>query len=362
MLRLPPDPSRLADRRAVGIWLLCLAAMVFGAVVLGGLTRLTGSGLSMVDWRPITGWLPPASPGEWQQVFELYKQTPQFHHVNFDMDVEAFKSIFWLEFIHRLWGRLIGVAFAVPFLWFLLRGRIERPLIGPIALAFVLGGLQGVIGWLMVASGLVDVPDVSQYRLVAHLGAAILIYIYLLWLGLTLRAGAPAGVAPALRPLARAATAVTALIVLTMLAGGFVAGLDAGLVYNTFPLMDGSLTPDSYLQGPRAAFEDPGTAQFHHRVLAMATLLAVVWLWVKARATAAAPRQMFDLLLGAALAQVGLGIATLLTQVPVALGALHQALAFLVLALAVTTRHGLATPGIRATTAAPSGIAKGRTV
>lgn len=361
MLRLPHDPSRMADRRAVGAWLLVLTAMVFGAVVLGGLTRLTGSGLSMVDWRPITGWLPPLSAGEWQQVFELYKQTPQFRHVNFDMDLEGFKSIFWLEYVHRLWGRLIGVAFALPFAWFLLRRRIERPLIAPIALAFVLGGLQGVIGWLMVASGLVDAPDVSQYRLVAHLGAAIVIYVYLLWLGLTLREGKPADVVPSLRPLARATTAVAGLVVLTMLAGGFVAGLDAGLVYNTFPLMDGGLAPGGYFAGPLAAFEDAGTAQFNHRLLATVTVMAVVWLWFRARAVPAGG-VFFDLLLGAVAVQFALGIATLLAQVPVALGALHQALAFLVLALVVAARHRLATPRIRTATAAPSGIGQGRTV
>ena len=362
----PPGHRRTASpaqRRAVGIWLFALVGMVFGAVVLGGLTRLTGSGLSMVDWRPVTGWLPPLSAAEWQAVFDLYKQTPQFHAVNFDMDVEGFKSIFWLEYVHRLWGRLIGVAFLVPFLWFALRGHIDRPLFVSIGLAFVLGALQGAIGWFMVSSGLVDVPDVSQYRLAAHLGAAILIYVYMLWLALTLARGeGPFAIAPRLRRLARATTAMTAWIALTMLAGGFVAGLDAGFTYNTFPLMDGRLVPEGYFPDALALFEDIATVQFHHRLLAVVAVISVAAVWLQARRALAAGRMrtVFDLVAAIAALQFGLGVATLLLVVPTWLGTLHQAAAFLLLGAAVIARHRLATPVAALSVPAPSGIARER--
>ena len=279
------------------------------------------------------------------------------------MDVAGFKSIFWLEYVHRLWGRLIGVAFIVPFGWFALRGRIDRPLIVPIAFAFVLGALQGAIGWYMVASGLVDMPDVSQYRLVIHLGAAILIYLYMLWLGLTLaRGGGPLQVSEPARGLAHATTAVVAWIVLTMLAGGFVAGLDAGLTYNTFPLMDGRLVPSGYFAEALAPFEDIATVQFHHRVVASLAVVFVAALWLYAR-RALPPgraRVLQDITLAAVLVQFGLGIATLLLVVPTWLGALHQAAAFLLLTASVAARHQLATSAHAEATASLSGIPRKR--
>ncbi len=168
------------------MWLFALAAMVFVMVVIGGLTRLTNSGLSMVEWRPVTGWLPPLSDAAWEATFRAYQATPEYRHVNAGMSVAEFKGIFWLEYIHRLWGRLIGVAFFVPFIFFLARGWLDRKLAPRLALVFVLGGLQGALGWFMVASGLVDRPDVSQYRLVAHFAAALIIYVALLWIGLGL--------------------------------------------------------------------------------------------------------------------------------------------------------------------------------
>lgn len=340
-----PQSTSPGKRREVGIWLLCLVVMVFGAVVLGGFTRLTGSGLSMVDWRPITGWLPPLHDAEWQAIFDLYRQTPQYRHINFDITVEGFKSIFWLEYVHRLWGRLMGVVFIVPFAWFILRGWLDRHLIPRIGALFVLGGLQGAIGWFMVSSGLVDVPDVSQYRLVAHLGAAMLIFVYMLWLCLTLLGG-EAKVEPLdepLRPLARATSWVIAWIALTMLAGGFVAGLDAGFTYNTFPLMDGRWIPEGAFGHWRAPFEDVATVQFDHRVMATVAVVLVVVLWYRVHRTVIIPgvRRAYHALAVGVLLQACLGVVTLLLVVPTLLGAAHQALAFVLLGLSVWARHTL---------------------
>jgi len=340
-----PESASPARRRTVGIWLLCLLAMVFGAVVLGGFTRLTGSGLSMADWRPITGWLPPLSDAEWRRMFDLYRETPQFRHINYDMTVETFRSIFWLEYIHRLWGRLMGVVFLFPFLFFVVRGYIERPLIGRIGLLFVLGGLQGVLGWLMVASGLIDHPEVSQYRLVTHLGAAMLIFVYMLWLALTLLGGEARTkpVAEPLRPLARFTVFVIGWIVLTMLAGGFVAGLDAGFTYNTFPLMDGRWIPEGSFGSWLAPFEDIPTVQFNHRVVAITAVILITLLWIRARRMLPAGRHLnvFHGLILAVFAQAALGITTLLLVVPTPLGAAHQAMAFILLAVVVWARHTL---------------------
>ncbi len=340
------DPAR---RRTVGIWLLCLLGMVFGAVVLGGFTRLTGSGLSMADWRPVTGWLPPLTDAEWQRMFDLYRATPQFRHVNYDMTVETFRGIFWLEYIHRLWGRLMGVVFLLPFLWFVFRGYIERLLIPRIGLLFVLGGLQGVIGWFMVASGLVDHPEVSQYRLVTHLGAAMLIFVYMLWLALTLLSGEARArpVVEPLRPLARWSLLTTCWIAFTMLAGGFVAGLDAGFTYNTFPLMDGRWIPADSFGHWLAPFEDVPTVQFNHRVIAIIAVILITILWAKARRILSPGFQLtlFHGVLAAVLLQAALGITTLLLVVPTPLGAAHQAMAFILLGVAVWARYGLSRVG-----------------
>ena len=268
--------------RAIAFWLLAVAARVFAMVVIGGVTRLTHSGLSMVEWQPVTGWLPPSTEAEWSAVFRQYQRFPEFREVNAGMTVAEFKGIFWLEFIHRLWGRLIGVAFAVPFMVFLLKGWVDRRLAPKLVVIFVLGGLQGVLGWYMVKSGLVDRPDVSQYRLTAHLGAALLIYAYMLWVAFGLLAPEPG---PTPRNLSRFAAALAAMVFVTALSGGFVAGLDAGFAYNTFPLMDGELIPEHlfavtplYLN----FFENVTTVQFTHRLLAITTATLVVVFWFAA--------------------------------------------------------------------------------
>lgn len=326
--------------RIIGLWLFALAAMVFVMVIIGGLTRLTNSGLSMVEWRPITGWLPPLSDAAWEETFRAYQTTPEYRHVNAGMSVAEFKGIFWLEYIHRLWGRIIGFAFFVPFLFFIARGWLDRALAPRLALIFVLGGLQGALGWYMVASGLVDRPEVSQYRLVAHFGAALVIYVALLWIGLGLIVRTPPW-NPS-RGLGRAAMALGALIFVTMLSGGFVAGTDAGYAYNTFPLMNGQLIPDGLLTLSPAYlnfFENITAVQFAHRVLALCVVSAVTvfWLVARRRALPARARLAVHGLLATALLQAGLGISTVVLIMPVSLAALHQANGIALLTMVVWT-------------------------
>jgi cytochrome c oxidase assembly protein subunit 15 len=327
--------------RAVAAWLLLCCAMIFAAVVIGGVTRLTESGLSITEWRPVTGTLPPLSEAEWQAAFALYRQIPQYSQVNLGMDLTAFKQIYWWEYVHRLWGRLIGVAFAVPFLYFLIRRRLPRRLAPHLAALFVLGGAQGALGWYMVQSGLADRIDVSQYRLAAHLSLALAIYAYMLWLafGLLRRAEPPGAMARAPRGQLWFVAAWTAA---TIVFGAFVAGLNGGFLYNTFPLMGGQLVPPDLLHLQPAwlnLFDNPAAAQFVHRWLAILLVLLVVALWLRARRLSAPQRRPFDLLLVAVLAQAVLGIATLLLVVPIPLAAAHQAGAVLLLTALVWALH-----------------------
>jgi cytochrome c oxidase assembly protein subunit 15 len=358
--------TRSRDDRAVGIWLLVCCAMVFAMVVLGGATRLTESGLSMVNWHPITGVLPPMGDAEWAEAFRQYRQSPEFHRFNFWMTVEDFKPIFWLEYLHRLWGRLIGIVFIVPFLWFWLRGRVRRGHLGRLALVFVIGGAQGLLGWYMVKSGLVDRPEVSQYRLAAHLALAFAIYGYMLWLALGLllpRAPGTPDAGPA--PPRRLARFVFGWSALTVVAGAFVAGLDAGLAFNTFPLMGETFVPDGlFLQAPWPVnfFENTATVQLTHRLLAETLLCLVLWLWVAGLRAGCQgrARRALHALAAMAVVQVGLGIATLLSAVQIGLAVLHQAGALTLFSLALWTvyelgtRESAATGTLRANSAAPS--------
>ena len=335
------------SRGIIALWLIVLCAMVFVMVVLGGITRLTHSGLSMVEWRPLTGWLPPLSESEWRDAFAKYQKFPEYRELNHAMRLHGFQSIYWYEYLHRLWGRLIGVAFVLPFIVFALRGWLDRSLVGRLLLAVVLGGLQGLLGWYMVKSGMTDEPDVSQYRLTAHLGAAFVIFGYLLWLALGLLApGASRVKGPGRRVLSRFAVVVTGLILVMALSGGFVAGLDAGFVYNTFPLMEGSLVPDYLFEATPwylNPFENIVTAQFIHRLLAVIVVVAVAMLWSRARGTALESRARHAVNVTALVAifQVALGIATLLLVVPVALGAAHQAGSLVLFACALWAVHAL---------------------
>lgn len=328
------DRAPRRNDRQIGIWLLICCAAIAMMVVIGGITRLTESGLSIVRWEPISGALPPLSQEDWVRLFDLYKATPQYVAVNAGMSLDEFKGIFWWEYIHRVWGRMIGVIFAVPLVWFLVTGKIAPRLRLPLLGLLCLGGLQGFVGWWMVASGLRDEPSVSPYRLATHLSLALIIYGLTLWLALGLLGVARRSAGIGLRQ----AQWNLALIALTIVAGAFVAGNDAGLIYNEFPLMGDGLIPDDYRKPGASwlanAFESHAAVQFHHRVLAMATIASVlVWRFRLLRANwrdAAA-----DGVTLAALLQVALGIATLLTGVPVWLGAAHQGGAVLLLTLAI---------------------------
>ena len=332
----------------VGWWLLACAAMIAVMVVLGGITRLTESGLSITEWDPVTGVLPPLGHAAWQAEFARYREIPQFRAIHAWMTLADFKRIFFWEWLHRLWGRLIGFVFLLPFLWFLMRRRIGAALWPRLALIFALGAAQGLLGWVMVESGLAGRIEVSQYRLVAHLALALVIYAAILWTALGLLAPPPSGPPhPALR---RAAAALAGLVFLTILAGGFVAGTRAGFIDNTFPLMEGRFVPPGYaalVPFWRNWFETVPAVQFDHRLLAEATLLAVIAFGLAARRAdlPATARRTVHAVLAAALLQVALGIATLLLVVPVPLGVAHQAGALLLFSAAILARHALRPAG-----------------
>ncbi len=333
-------------RLQVAAWLLACCALVYAMVVVGGVTRLTHSGLSIVEWQPIIGAVPPLSEAQWMKTFGEYQLTPEYRKVNQGMSLAAFKSIFWWEYFHRLLGRTIGFVFLLPLLWFWRRGRIDRPLALKLAGIFVLGGLQGAMGWYMVKSGLVDDPRVSQYRLTAHLALALAIYAAMLWTALDLlyRGAEAAGARqPRLRRFSWIVTAMVAYMVVT---GGFVAGTHAGLAYNTFPLMNGHLVPPEIFMldpWPLNFFNNLATVQFDHRLGAWLLALLVPWLWLKARRETLTPRArlMLNLLAGMLALQITLGISTLLLVVPVPLAAAHQAGAVLLLTIALLTNHAL---------------------
>jgi len=340
------DTRRVHDRQ-IGVWLVVCCVLIYAMVVLGGVTRLTGSGLSMVEWDPVFGVIPPLGQDAWNEVFELYRQSPEYKKINIGMDLAGFKRIYWFEFAHRILGRSIGMIFFVPFLFFLVTGRIRRGLTPKLLAMFVLGGLQGLLGWYMVKSGLVDNPHVSQYRLTAHLALAVVIYAYMFRVALGLLLDNHRGTATAAPPgLRLSAGLLGGLVFLTIISGGFVAGLKAGFAYNTFPLMDGRWIPDDlFIQVPlwRNFFENVATVQFDHRVLAIATLTASVVLWLSARPhnLPAPARTGVHFLLAAAILQVTLGISTLLLKVPVPLAAAHQAGALLLLTASLYASHRL---------------------
>lgn len=324
-------PRRAAD--PVTVWLFLCCAMVAVMVALGGLTRLTGSGLSMVEWNP-HHLLPPLTPDQWQEAFAKYRASPEYRLVNAGMDLAGFQGIFWLEYIHRLWGRMIGAVFLLPLVVFAWKGRVDRPLVRRLAGLFLLGGAQGALGWFMVASGLVDRPEVSHYRLAAHLVLALVILAALLWTALDRVEPPAARPAPRLR---MAQAGLLALAFLTLTWGAFVAGMDAGLVYNSFPLMNGQLLPSDGLD----PFRTHGGVQFAHRLLAVSTVLAVtgVWLWSRRLDLAPRTRQALGLAALWVWGQAGLGVATLLLMVPVPLASAHQMGAVLLVSLLTWALH-----------------------
>jgi len=345
--------------RPIAWWLVIVAAMVFAMVVLGGATRLTESGLSMVHWKPLTV-TPPLNAAQWQTEFEAYQQSPEFKQENSWMQVDDFKKIYWLEFLHRLWGRIIGMAFALPALWFVFKGAVDRPLGWKLGGLFILGGAQGVLGWFMVASGLVDRPSVSQYRLAAHFLTAIVLYAALIWVALDLfRKLRPAeGPAVCDHRFAHTAMALPFASLLVMVAGAFVAGLDAGMIYNTFPLMEGRVVPHGlYDLSPWYLnwFENIKTVQFNHRVLAIALVLFVIALfcWARLLELSARARMLMTATLHMTLIQAALGISTLLLVVPVSLGIAHQAGALILFTLALCLAHTVRVPATAQAATAP---------
>ena len=347
----PPEDRAASrrNRRLVAGWLFIVAGMILIMVALGGATRVTGSGLSIMEWAPFGGILPPLTDADWQRLFRLYQQIPQYALVNDGFGLDGFKQIFWLEWTHRVWGRLIGLAFLGPFLWFWATGRIERRLRPWLASVFVLGGLQGAIGWFMVASGFFpESVAVSPYRLVVHLVLALVLYTAILWTGLSVLRPTPQHVPHAglLRGLARTCLGLIAIAIVT---GGFVAGTRAGFDYNTFPLMDGDLVPIGYARlSPflRNLTENVAAVQFDHRLLATLTAIAVAT--TVAVGFAARPPLTVRLPLAAmaltAAVQYLLGVATLLLVVPPGLAAAHQVNAVLALTTVCLLLHAVRVP------------------
>ncbi len=327
--------------RALRIWLGCIAALIVAMILVGGATRLTDSGLSITEWQPILGAIPPLSEADWQSAFEAYRKIPEYTEIKRGMSLEEFKTIFWWEWAHRFLGRLIGTAFFVPFVGFWLAGYIPRALLPRLIGLFLLGGLQGAVGWYMVKSGLVERTDVSQYRLAAHFGVALLILGYTIWLlfglaGETTHARTHRNA----QSIAWVAGLVLALIFVQLLAGALVAGLDAGMGFNTWPLINGAFVPSGlgeaspwYLN----LFENPLTVQFNHRMLGYAVVLAALaqLAWLALRRTPQALLGSALTLALLALLQAVIGVWTLLLAVPISLGLAHQAGAIAVFAAAL---------------------------
>ncbi len=331
------DPATIVfRRRIIRAWLVVVAALVFAMVLVGGATRLTGSGLSIVEWKPVTGVMPPLSHEGWQAEFDKYKTIPQYRERNRGMSLDEFKTIYWWEWAHRLLGRVVGAVFLLPFLWFLWRGWVEPGLRGRLWAIFGLGALQGAVGWWMVASGLVDRVAVAHERLAFHLTLACLIYVAIVWTAQRLTVRDDAAVPG---PARGAAIALVVLVLLQIALGALVAGLNGGLIYNTWPLMDGALVPAwerlAFLQPWWSnLFDNVMTVQFEHRMVAYA-----IWLIAMAQAFAVmrlrGVRVGAGTLAAAVTVQAALGITTLLHQAPLSLALAHQLMAVVVLTVAV---------------------------
>jgi len=330
--------------RQVASWLLLCAVVILGMIVLGGVTRLTNSGLSMVEWKPLMGIVPPLSEQAWQETFDKYRLFPEYQKVNRGMSLEDFKSIFMFEYLHRVLGRLIGLLFFLPLVYFAVRGRIRQGLLPKLILLFFLGGCQGLLGWYMVKSGLVDNPRVSQYRLTAHLGLAVAIYAYMLWLAFDLLFRGRAVTGPG--PFAGTSRLLVGLVYLMILSGGLVAGIRAGFAYSTWPLMGDTFIPRGLYAGTPAwldMFEDITTVQFNHRMFAylLVVVIGVFATLVYRSGVGGRARLAVNFLLAALVVQVVLGISTLLLHVPVALAAAHQLGAMLLLTASLYVSHVL---------------------
>lgn len=326
-----------AHRRPVRLWLWSIAVMTLLTLVIGGITRLTRSGLSIVDWAPIMGVVPPLSEAAWQQAFDAYRAFPEYQELRQGMSLGEFKFIFFWEYLHRLVARTIGVVFLVPFIVFAVRGYLSRPLARRTVVLFALGAGQGLMGWFMVMSGLVDEPRVSHYRLAAHLSLAFVIFGYAVWLARELSVDrAPSVVPPASRALLLHGLGwLGGLLGVQVVWGAFVAGLKAGYYYNTFPLMAGALVPPDFLRVQPALLnlvENPSAVQWMHRVLGTVLLVAATVFFARVRhgTSDARARRLNAVLFGLVAAQYLVGVLTLLYYVPVSLGVLHQAMAMII--------------------------------
>ena len=335
--------EKMRNDRQIALWLIFCSAVVFGMILLGGVTRLTHSGLSMVEWKPLIGIIPPLGEAQWLAVFEKYQQFPEYQKVNLGMDLSEFKSIFMYEYLHRVLGRLIGVFFFFPFVFFAIKGRIKKGLMPRLVIMFFLGGLQGLLGWYMVKSGLVNDPHVSQYRLTAHLGAAVLIYGYMLWVAFGLLQPLSGERDPQASKYTRWSLYLLALFYLMILSGGLVAGTRAGFAYSTWPLMGNSFIPAGLYSNWLAIFEDITTIQFNHRIFAYLLLaLASGFSWrVYKGGFNEQTTLAVILLMVALLIQICLGISTLLLHVPVPIAAAHQGVAIVTFTAALFTSHSL---------------------
>jgi cytochrome c oxidase assembly protein subunit 15 len=351
-----PSAVGLSDDRLVRRWLVATLVAVLATLVVGGITRLTESGLSITEWQPVTGALPPLSDVAWQDAFERYQRIPEAQTVHAGLTLAQFKTLYWWEWIHRNLARLVGLVIALPYFVLLARRRLRGQHRLRLLMLPILTGLQGALGWYMVRSGLTERTDVSPYRLVAHLALALVIYLIALWTLLDLGprpSRAPDAPPPPSNASAQWAFALTGLATLTILSGGFVAGLDAGHMFNTFPLMGGQFVPAGYgsIEGWRNAFENPIAAQFHHRLLGIVTLAAVLigWWHLRSRLEDTRPSangvrddgvsRAATLAVAAAFLQVGLGIATLVLKVPITLAALHQLCAVALLSALLVAAH-----------------------
>ncbi|MDB4511854.1 COX15/CtaA family protein [Arenicella sp.] len=329
------------NSQILGLWLMFCACVVYFMIVVGGITRLTQSGLSMVEWAPIMGILPPIGEAAWLEVFNKYRAYPEYQQVNAGMSLDAFKSIFWWEYGHRILGRIIGLIYFIPLLFFLIKGMVPRQWRLRLFALFVLGGLQGLMGWYMVKSGLVDVPHVSQYRLTAHLGLAVVIFACMFWYALDfLRGEQSRAVDQASSGYLKVTAAAVLVVFIMMLSGGFVAGTKAGFIINTFPTMNGEWVPASWMAMTpwwRNLFENAVAIQFIHRSLAVVVLATIVYLFL------VSIKQQFRTYAVLALIAVGvqvmLGISALVMRVPLALGAGHQAGAVALLAACLFVAH-----------------------
>lgn len=323
----------------LGYWLLACAAVVYVMIIVGGVTRLTQSGLSMVEWEPIMGVIPPLNESQWMEVFNKYRQSPEYLKVNAGMSLPAFKEIFYWEYGHRVLGRFIGIIYFVPLLFFILRSMVPKAWFGRLFTLFFLGGLQGLMGWYMVKSGLVDVPHVSQYRLTAHLGLALVIFGCMVWYGLDFLRGE--AINHQSSPAYLSSTFwVVVVIFIMMLSGGFVAGTKAGFIMNTFPKMGGQWLPTGLLNiepAWRNLFENPVTIQFLHRCLALVVFATVCWSYFISRSQKYVTQNYWVVL--AVSCQILLGISALVMRVPVWLGALHQAGAVTLFSAALFAAH-----------------------